>query len=67
VNPPARGVAERAADQNSDQWVIADLPRNGSGRTMPRIEKLFVTYAPPRATAAKKAAGLAARSEPFSR
>jgi hypothetical protein len=37
VNPPARNVAQRAADQNRNHWVLADLPRNGSGRAATRI------------------------------
>jgi len=41
VNPAARDVAERAGDQNSDQWGLADLPRNGTGRTTTRIDDVL--------------------------
>jgi hypothetical protein len=41
VNPPARNVAECTPDQNSEQWVLADLPRNGTGRATTRINDVL--------------------------
>src|SRR6266478_5129997 len=41
MNPQTRHVAEREADQNRNQWVLADLPRNGSGRATTRIHDVL--------------------------
>jgi hypothetical protein len=41
VNPQTRDVAEREADQNRNQWVLADLPRNGSARATTRIHDVL--------------------------
>jgi hypothetical protein len=41
LNPQARDVAESKADRNRDQRLLADLPRNGSGRATTRIHDVL--------------------------
>jgi hypothetical protein len=59
VNPPARNVAECAADQNRNYLVLADLSRKGTGRATTRINDVLRHTARLRPSLPCRVAGIA--------